>query len=535
MRLTILSRASDLARLQSLLVGRALIARWPDLDIVYLTRTSSGDRDSVTPLASMPEKGAFTADLTEALASGAADCVVHSWKDLPLEGRPDTVIAATLERADTRDVLLVRRDVVAERPRELHVLSSSPRRVWLLEGALPELMPWPIDRVTFAPVRGNIQTRLKRLLEGRGHALVVAKAALDRLLGFGEPFQEVAAEVRAALDLCRFMVLPLRDVPGAPAQGAVAIEVATSNTAARERVEAICHKPTWDAVQAERRVLAAHGGGCHEAVGATVVPREYGRIVSVKAKTSMGGSQDSWTLETEGVGSRWRKPDPTPCESGLRKPDPTPFDVRQVDGPGSGEKDARQGDGSGLRHQDPSPYPRPDERHATRRSLDIAQPADADGYWVARAEALPASWNVSADRLVWAAGGRTWRKLAARGVWVHGCADGLGDVEPAAIDHLAGREVAWLRLTHAAAAGPGALATYTVDETLPDDLPSRTHFFWTSGHQFTAALARWPELAGRDHASGPGRTFQTLRAALPAGSPPRVWLDYDHWLKEILA
>jgi hydroxymethylbilane synthase len=490
-RLTILSRASDLARLQALLVGRALTRRWPDLDLVYLTRTSSGDRDNVTPLAALPEKGAFTADLTEALASGAADCVVHSWKDLPLEGRPDTVIAATLERADTRDVLLVRRDAITERPRELHVLSSSPRRVWLLERALPELLPWPIERVTFAPVRGNIQTRLKRLIEGRGHALVVAKAALDRLLGFGEPFDAVAAEVRAALEECRFMVLPLRDVPGAPAQGAVAIEVAISNQAARDRIEAICHKPTWDAVQAERRVLAAHGGGCHEAVGATVLPREYGRIVSVKAKTSVGGSQDSWSLEID--------------------------------------------EAAVMRASAENVYPRPDERQgASRRALDVQPPADADGFWVARAEALPASWTVSADRFVWAAGGRTWRKLAARGVWVNGCADGLGEVEPAAIDVLAGRAVTWLRLTHAAAAEAGALATYEVDETLPDDLPSRTHFFWTSGHLFKRALARWPELAARSHASGPGRTWHTLRAQLPAGSHLRVWLDYDHWLKEMI-
>src|SRR5205823_6172419 len=128
MRVSILSRASDLARLQAMLVGRALEARWPDLDIHYQTRTSAGDRDGVTPLASLPDKGAFTADLSDALGSGGADLVMHSWKDLPLEPRPDTAIVATLERADPRDVLIVRREVVLARPRTLRVLSSSPRR-----------------------------------------------------------------------------------------------------------------------------------------------------------------------------------------------------------------------------------------------------------------------------------------------------------------------------------------------------------------------------------------------------------------------
>ena len=101
-------------------------------------------------------------------------------------------MAATLERADPRDVLLVRRDVVAARPRTITILSSSPRRSWLLEQALPELWPWRVEAFQFAPVRGNIATRLARLIEGRGDALVVAKAALDRLLGFGAPFEAAA-------------------------------------------------------------------------------------------------------------------------------------------------------------------------------------------------------------------------------------------------------------------------------------------------------------------------------------------------------
>ena len=79
--------------------------------------------------------------------------------------------------------------------------------------------------------------------------------------------------------------------------------------------------------------------------------------------------------------------------------------------------------------------------------------------------------------------GGGWRRA---GVWVHGWADGLGDAEAPAIDLLAGRSISWHRLTHAAAAAgdPAALGTYAVDERLPDDLPSRTHFFWTSGTLF---------------------------------------------------
>jgi hydroxymethylbilane synthase len=496
-RLTLLSRASDLARLQALAVARAIEARWPDVEVALLTRVAAGDRDTITPLASLPDKGAFTADLSDALASGEADAVVHSWKDLPLDDRPGSGIAATLERADPRDVLLVRRDAVAQQPRELRVLSSSPRRSWLLAQVLPELLPWPVDEVKFLPVRGNIATRLFKLVTrheatGEADGLVIAKAALDRLLGFGAPFEEAAQTLRGLIAQCHWMVLPIREVPGAPAQGALAVE-ARRGTGAFERLRAISHEPTWHAVMKEREVLAAYGGGCHEALGATVLPRDYGRVISVRGKSSAGRIDRGWSLIDAG-------------------PPPPPTTDDRI-------------------------WPRPDERHrASRHPLPGAPPADAAGLWIARAEALPDDWPVGPDRFIWAAGSTTWRRLARRGVWVHGCSDGMGDVEPPSIDLLAGRPLSWCRLTHATAAAgdPSSLATYAVDEELRDDLPDRTHFFWTSGTLFHRALERWPEIRDRWHGSGPGRTWRTISAALGPTPRARVWLDYEDWRKDVV-
>src|SRR5262249_44159492 len=155
----------------------------------------------------------------------------------------------------------------------LDVLSSSPRRSWLLEQTLPDLLPWAIEGVRFLPVRGNITTRISKLITGQSgaaHALVVAKAALDRLLGFGGEFDEAARGIRALIDRCGWMVLPIREVPGAPAQGALAVE-ARRDPDVIERLRAINHAPTWRAVTTERDVLASYGGGCHEALGATVL------------------------------------------------------------------------------------------------------------------------------------------------------------------------------------------------------------------------------------------------------------------------
>ena len=497
MRLRLLSRASDLARLQALLVVRALQARWPDLDVQLATRVAAGDRDTATPLASLPDKGAFTADLSEALATGETDAVVHSWKDLPLEDRPGTAIAATLPRADPRDVLLVRRDALARHPSTLAVLSSSPRRTWLLETVLPELLPWKIDEVRFLPVRGNITTRISKLVDGRpgdprADALVVAKAALDRLLGFGPPFDAAAQTVRHLIDRCAWMVMPLREVPGAPAQGALAVETRRDGDAF-DCLRAVSDAATWAAVMQEREVLASYGGGCHEALGATVLPRAFGRVVSVRGRSSAGRIDRGWSLI--GIGA-------IPAAAG-----------------------------------ESAIWPRPGERHHGHRTpLDAAMPEAGVGFWIARAEALPGTWTVASDRLVWTAGTTTWRKLASRGIWVHGCADGLGDTEPPAADLLAGRPIRWRRLTHAAAADgdADALATYVVDDALPDDLPARTHFFWTSGVLARQALERWPALRDRWHGSGPGRTWQTLTEILGAAARARVWLDYEEWKRDVL-
>jgi len=312
----------------------------------------------------------------------------------------------------------------------------------------------------------------------------VAKAALDRLLS-GAAAPETTAAVRTALDACRWMVLPLKAFPTAPAQGALAIEVAAHRTDVLEWVRAINHEPTWRAVARERAILQSFGGGCHEAVGASVLIRDYGTVESVRARTNAGVEATTWSLESTTL--------PPPAASTAHI------------------------------------WPRPDERaRVTRRALDVPMPAAIDGWWVARADAWPGDYQQTTE-FVWTAGERTWQRLATRGVWVSGSADGLGDAEPANIDALAGHTVAWRRLTHAASGDPDALGTYAVEPHVPEDLVSRTHFFWTSGSLFLTVLGAHPELRDAWHASGPGRTSRVIRDTLGSADRVSVWLDYDQW------
>ncbi|MCC7008194.1 MAG: hydroxymethylbilane synthase [Acidobacteria bacterium] len=490
MRLRLLSRSSALATLQTDFVERALRSRWPSLAIDRATRSSEGDRDRRLDLWATGTKGVFTADLSAALLAGDAEAVVHSWKDLPIDDRAETLVAATLERADPRDVLLVRREAAEARPETLRVLSSSPRRVAEITASGHGLLPWTMSAWESVPVRGNIATRLRKLVNGDGDALVMAKAALDRLLSAEAP-AGTAADVRRLVDRCRWMVLPLQDFPTAAAQGAIAVEVAAHRADVLDVMRAVNHEPTWRAVLRERETLRAFGGGCHDAVGVTVLVRDYGEVMSVRASVPDRPPAHSWTLT--------RPPAPLPP--------PTTMD---------------------------RVWPQPSEREFTRRRpIDAAGSLPEGGVWVTRAEALPARWMPAADQPVWAAGRRTWERLAARGIWVNGCAEGLGDAERPGIDQMVGHPVPWRRLTHAEAGDPEALVTYTADVQFPADLEARTHFYWTSGSAFLRALALHPSIAGGWHASGPGRTARVIHDALASPARASIWLDYTQWLRHV--
>src|SRR5262252_5744243 len=213
MRVTIASRRSDLARIQAYQVGAALRTAHPQIAINYSFHESLGDKNMTDPLWKMPEKGVFTQDFREGLLRGDFDLVVHSWKDLAIEEDPLTEIVATRPRADMRDLLLVPKSRWAqvERSGAMTILTSSPRRAHNLDSFLRDVLPAKVSELNFRNVRGNVPTRVRKLLESEVDGLTVAKAALDRLLEAAQAeFATTQEELRQALSRCRWMVLPLR-------------------------------------------------------------------------------------------------------------------------------------------------------------------------------------------------------------------------------------------------------------------------------------------------------------------------------------
>lgn len=189
--------------------------------------------------------GQFTRELEQALLDGRVDLVVHSYKDLPTEPVSGLAIGAVLERADPRDCLLARHGGgMDDLPFGARIGTSSPRRAAQLAASRSDLIAMPI--------RGNVETRLRRLEAGAYDGLILAAAGLDRLR---IPVPDAA---RLSLDL----MLP------APAQGALALQVRVDDTALLSALAAVDHPATRIAVEAERRLLRRLGGGCLAPLGA---------------------------------------------------------------------------------------------------------------------------------------------------------------------------------------------------------------------------------------------------------------------------
>ena len=105
----LISRKSDLAKIQAHLVSTELKHKFPDLEVELIFKSTLGDNDLTTPLNKMPDIGVFTSDIKKDLISGRGDLAVHSWKDLPVDTEPGTFICGTLQRADMRDMLFLKR------------------------------------------------------------------------------------------------------------------------------------------------------------------------------------------------------------------------------------------------------------------------------------------------------------------------------------------------------------------------------------------------------------------------------------------
>ena len=239
-RLTIATRGSKLALYQAGLVKNALEGRYgPGAVVDLLVVKTKGDIFLDAPLAKVGGKGLFVKEIEEAVLAGRADMAVHSMKDVPGELAAGLTLGVIMERGDPADVFLSQRYAgLAALPQGALLGSSSLRRQAQALALRPDL------RV--GTLRGNVETRLRKLAEGEFDAIILAAAGLARL-GLSAPYAKT---------------LPVRDFLPAVGQGALGIEFCEGREDLRERLAFLEHSTTRRCVEAERGLLAGLNGDC---------------------------------------------------------------------------------------------------------------------------------------------------------------------------------------------------------------------------------------------------------------------------------
>ena len=244
MKLTLGTRGSRLALAQTDMVRRLLEAAEPGLETAVEVIHTKGDKILDVPLAQVGGKGLFVKEIEDALLDGRADVAVHSLKDVPAELPAGLVLGAALARELPYDAFVSERfATLPDLPEGARVGTSSLRRVAQLLASRPDL--------EVVPLRGNVDTRLRKLAEGLD-AVILAAAGLRRL---------------GLADRVTGLLTPPDFVP-AVGQGVVVVECREDDGSTRARVERLEHGPTRVAMRAERAFLSRLGGGCQVPLGA---------------------------------------------------------------------------------------------------------------------------------------------------------------------------------------------------------------------------------------------------------------------------
>lgn len=244
-KIVIATRGSRLALWQAEHVKERLQQQYPGLDVELLRIKTKGDKILDVPLAKVGGKGLFVKEIEEALLDGRAHIAVHSMKDVPTELPEGLEVGIIPERAELTDTLLsVKYDGLDELPEGAVVGTSSLRRQSQIAALRPDL--------EIRTLRGNLDTRLKKLFDGEYDAIILATAGLSRLGESAPRMQELA---------------PPRFLP-AVAQGALGIEYAVRNTELVEMLQFMDHQPTKVQVLAERGFLTGLDGGCQVPIAA---------------------------------------------------------------------------------------------------------------------------------------------------------------------------------------------------------------------------------------------------------------------------
>ncbi len=381
---SIVCRGSWLSLAQAEIFKARVKQFFPETTISVIVRETAGDKNQSTPLHLVEGKDFFTKDIQQSLRNGEADFALHSMKDVSSKDFFSNSTYAIISRDLLQDIAVFNKDVTDKisRGEKLIIGTSSPRRSNMAVDFLQKALPCcngKIATIEARPVRGNVDIRLQKLNNGEYDGLILAAAGLNRLLQY-----EASAEtVQTLLADKELMLLPLFECPPAAGQGAIVAETDKGNTEAVALLKAIEDKVLTTAIELERNMAYRYGFGCSQ---------QFGCFYIHTGKTAFGyaaGKDEKNILFTE-----WDFEMPLLPE--------------------------------GKNIFSATDHMRDFFTYSYDEDAKIDEQKDAvfvSSHKAVHSEKITEQLQ---QKKIWAAGTRTWFALAKKGLWVSGCADGLG-------------------------------------------------------------------------------------------------------------
>ena len=493
----LIGRSSRLSLLQIDIVKQKIQSAFPNMKVEVIARNSKGDELQNIPLHTVEGSDFFTQDIFDGLAIGEADIAVHSLKDMSSEHFFGGNRFAVVDRDDTRDVAIFNDDVEEkiQRGETIIIGTCSPRReemaTLFLKRALPQLHT-DIKIIT-KDIRGNVETRLRKLNSREYDATILATAGLNRLLASKED-ADLVIELLADKKL---MLLPLIECVPAPCQGAIVAEAHSSNSKAVEVLKRINNEDLNADCYIEKKEAIKYGAGCIQKFGVTTLHTKNDKYLYAAGKDSEGTEFVKW--------------------------DPLP-DLN-INGPLFSSTETMKGFFD---------YEWNDEE------IKIGKPV----VFIANYKVIQGQSEVKSlsNKTIIASGTKTWFELSKKGYWVTAGADALGFefLLPSLnmpLLNIQAEDI--LILTHQTAAerwrmkGYDASGTYKLlpknDETIQGSIAAAGAIFWTSFSQYDFYGKHTKP--GAKHLCAGGETAELLKQA---GVEPVIFPTikaFEQWRK----
>ena len=486
-KLIISSRKSFLAKIQTDIAVKQINEKFDGI-IKKSYSNSVGDLDRSSQAWEKHGFGIFTNQLSKKLISHDADIIVHSFKDLPVKNSRKTSFVC-LKRDDPRDVILIK--LSSLKKKNLIIATSSPRRKYYLR-LLKNYLPY--KSLKSAAIRGNIQTRLKKILDSDNHdGVFMAKAAIDRVFKYGEKVdKKESKKFKLYFNKFEKIILPLSEFPSAAAQGCIALEYRKNDLKTKNILKKINHLSSLEDCLIERKYLSKWGGGCALDIGVTVENILDRKILFAKGKDTQTNKYFHEKKYLSKINSKKTK---------------------------------------SIFPSDISKY------QMFKRDLkDFSKNLNNKNLLLTRSEYKKINSLKDASNIV-TSGVSTWKKMSKSGILVNSSLDGFGENYRVIQSYYKSKKTPIYKLTYEGnvfKSNYSIISHYSlvpsINEFTIDNLFSAKSFYWMSFSAFKLAIKLRPDILNYRNSCGPGQTYQQI-SRFVSKENLNVYLNYEDFKK----